>query len=128
MLEVSLALGFRLRLLGPIASKVKQGAKRSSVLAQRSDGVESHGPGRSGGDRHTRARGEDNEEDGSEWTSLHKQLSTRRRNPFGDSTVQSDFWRDWSWWQDYNVLDDLKVHLRISLRSQSVLVLVMRTP
>ena len=36
MLEVSLALGFRLRLLGLIVSKVKQGAKRSSFLAQRS--------------------------------------------------------------------------------------------
>ena len=32
MLEVSLALGFRLRLLGPIVSKVKQDAKRSSVF------------------------------------------------------------------------------------------------
>ena len=39
MLEVSLALGFRLRLLGLIVSKVKQGAKRSSFLAQRSGRV-----------------------------------------------------------------------------------------
>ena len=39
MLEVSLALGLRLRLLGLIVSRVMKGAKQSSVLAQRSGRV-----------------------------------------------------------------------------------------